>query len=60
MALGEEPPAHKLMRGKERAGEHPMEYNDWTLQAVITLITGVLATVGLAVAMVFAFIKGEK
>jgi hypothetical protein len=37
-----------------------MEYNDWTLQAVITLITGVLATVGLAVAMVFAFIKGEK
>jgi hypothetical protein len=37
-----------------------MEYNDWTPQAVITLMAGALATVGLAVAMVFAFIKGEK
>jgi len=37
-----------------------MEYNDWTLQAVITLIAGALATVGLTVAMVQAFVKGEK
>jgi hypothetical protein len=37
-----------------------MEHTDWTLQAVATLIIGFIATVGLAVAMVYAFIKGER
>ena len=37
-----------------------MEYADWTPQAVATLIIGLISTAGLAVAMVYAFIKGEK
>ncbi len=49
------------VRGKERAkGHQPMEYTDWTPQAVATLIIGLIATVGLAFAMVYAFIKGER
>ena len=61
MAPGEEPLAHHTVRGKERAkGHQPVEYTDWTPQAVATLIVGLIATVGLAVAMVYAFIKGER
>ena len=37
-----------------------MEYTDWTPQAVAKLIIGFTATVGLAIAMVYAFIKGER
>lgn len=37
-----------------------MEYTDWTQQALATLIIGLIATVGLSVAMVYAFIKGER
>ena len=37
-----------------------MEHTDWTPQAVITLIIGVMATIGLATATAFAFIKGGK
>jgi|AACY02.2.fsa_nt_gi hypothetical protein len=61
VAPGEEPPVHRTVRGKERAkGHQPMEYADWTPQAVATLFVGLIATVGLAVAMVYAFIKGER
>ena len=61
MAPGEEPPAQLTVRGKERAkGHQPMEYTDRTPQAIASLIIGVLATVGLAVATAYAFIKGEK
>jgi len=61
VAPGEEPPAPLTVRGKERAkGHQPMEYTDWTPQAVATLIIGLIATVGLGVAMVYAFIKGER
>jgi len=37
-----------------------MEYTDWTPKSVITLIVGVIATIGLASAAVFALISGEK
>jgi len=37
-----------------------MEYTDWTPQAIASLIIGVLATGGLAVATAYALIKGEK
>ena len=61
MAPGEEPPVHHTVRGKERAKGHlPMEHTDWTLQAVATLIIGFIAKVGLAVAMVYAVLKGER
>ena len=52
---------HHTVRGKERAkGHQPMEYTDWTPQAVASLIIGVLATSTLAAATAYAFIKGEK
>jgi hypothetical protein len=37
-----------------------MEYTDWTPQSIITLVTGVIATIALATATAFAFIKGGK
>jgi len=37
-----------------------MEQTDWTPQAVVTLIIGFLGTISLAMAMVYAFIKGER
>jgi hypothetical protein len=61
VAPGEKPLVQHTVRGKERAkGHQPMEYTDWTPQAVATLIIGLIATVGLAFAMVYAFIKGER
>jgi len=37
-----------------------MEYTDWTPQAVATLIIGLIATVGFAIATVYAFIQGDQ
>ena len=37
-----------------------MEYTDWTPQSIITLIVGVIATIGLAAVTAIAFIKGGK
>lgn len=37
-----------------------MEHTDWTPQSIVTLIFGVIATVGLAAATVATFIKGGK
>jgi len=61
VAPGEEPPAQHTVCGKERAKGHlPMEYTDWTPQAVATLIIGLAGTVALATVMVIAFIKGDS
>jgi len=37
-----------------------MESTDWSPQAITTLIAGAIATAGLIVATVYAFIKGER
>ena len=61
MAPREEPPAQYNARGKERAaGEHPMEYNDWTPQSIIALIAGVLAAIALIAVTAYTFTKGGQ
>ena len=37
-----------------------MEDTDWSPQAIGTLIAGAVATAGLIVATIYAFIKGER
>jgi hypothetical protein len=61
VALGEEPPAQHTARGKERAkGHQPMEYTDWSVQSITTLIVGIILTAALFAAAIITFIKGEQ